>query len=148
MVIYVSTYNCYCFWLLTVQLTNYFPSPTEDSCEFTPSMRQIPHFKWRTHIVGSAPSLQQTLIVPSVAGKFGKQVGSFQVVDWKWKDLTLSFPVQKNPKNNNLKTKNCHLSMKQDSLFCFVMLRSLKSWHFMLCSWYLCRGAPICFESV
>jgi hypothetical protein len=30
-----------------------------------------------------------------------------------------------------------HLSMKQGSLFCFVMLRSPKPWCFRLCSWYL-----------
>ncbi len=30
--------------------------------------------------------------------------------------------------------------MKQGSLFCFVMLRSLKSWCFMLHSWYLWKA--------
>jgi hypothetical protein len=49
--------------------------------------------------VGSAPSsIPQIFLLPSVAGKFVKQVGSFQVVDWKWKDLTLNFPVLKKSK--------------------------------------------------
>jgi len=30
-----------------------------------------------------------------------------------------------------------NLSMKQGSLFCFVMVRSPKLWHLMSCSWYL-----------
>jgi hypothetical protein len=46
-----------------------------------------------------------------------------------------------------------HLSIKQDSLFCFVTMRSTKLGCFRLCSWYLWKalseeGASAWFHGV